>query len=89
MAKKYDDQFRKDAVNHLLISGKTVREVSKALGVSKSALHQWRKEYDTGASQQELSMADELTQLRKELRDVTMERDILKKATAIFSKMQL
>ena len=86
---KFDKQFKKDAVNHLIVSGKTVREVSEALGVSKSSLHLWKQQYAASASSKELEKDDELAKLRRENADLKMERDILKKATAIFSRMQV
>ena len=78
----------------LIESHKTVLEVSKELGVSKSLLYRWRNGYlkkgqhsFSGNGIKTLTPEEtEIEILRKQLREVEIERDILKKAVGIFSK---
>lgn len=90
MAKKYDNDF-KTLIVELVKSGRTVKEVSVEYCLSDSMIRRWRREYEVRSGdftkKKDLSLEEiELKALRKELRDVTMERDILKKAVSIFSK---
>lgn len=93
--KRYDQEFKRDAVTMLLNSGKPLKQVAKELGVSAKSLRAWRDVYlkalegrlargDGGPSPRDL--VDENQRLRKELERVTWQRDILKKATSILSE---
>lgn len=84
--RKYDDEFKQLAVNKVF-DGQSVTSVAKELGVNESTLHLWRRERlqqggngTTGAEQREIA------ELKKRLREVEMERDILKKAALIFGR---
>jgi transposase len=79
--RKYDDEFKRNAVK-MVDSGQSVRSVAAALGVSESLLHAWRR----SARREQSSSDREVLQLRARLRQVEMERDILKKALSIFSR---
>jgi transposase len=89
--RKYDDEFKKDAVRLLINSGRTVKAVAEELGVERSNLGRWRQAYlaslepeDTGG----ITPADlerENRRLRKELAHAEEQRDILKKACGILS----
>lgn len=90
MAKKYENDF-KVLIAELLISGRTAKEVSEEYGLNDSMIRRWRREYEAKSGdftkKKELSKEEkELRALRKKLHNVTMERDILKKAVSIFSK---
>jgi len=90
---RYTKEFRMEAVK-LIVEGKLPqREVSRRLNVSENTLQNWLKAYrqgklsEVGKNYRELSAAElELSQLRRELAKVKMERDILKKAAAYFAK---
>ena len=88
--RKFDKQFKIDAVNLLEASGKTATVVAAELGIAHDALSRWRKELresDLEVFPGQGNPRDiELVRLRKEIADIKMERDILKKALAIFSK---
>lgn len=90
--RRYDKEFKEDAVKIVLEGDRPVREVARDLGIHENMLHRWRKEYldDKGESfpgKGHLKPKDEeLLRLRRRLQDVEEERDILKKALAIFSK---
>ena len=75
----------------LLSSGRTLKEISDEYRLNDSMLSRWKREFTLKSGdfskKKELSAEqEELKSLRKELRDVTVERDILKKAVSIFSK---
>ena len=78
----------------LIESHKTVAEVAKELGVHKNILNQWRSRFlkngqysFSGNGNKTLTPEEaEIELLKKELREVEIERDILKKAVGIFSK---
>ncbi|MBA7520224.1 IS3 family transposase ISHor1 [subsurface metagenome] len=90
----YSEEFKKDAVQHSLTSEKAVIEVAQDLGIAHSNLRRWRAQYGKngelafpGNGKQKLTpQEEEIRRLRKELYDVRQERDILKKALAIFTK---
>ena len=79
--KKYDDEFKQNAVKKIL-DGQSVASVARELGVGEGLLHKWKKARMTRASDSER----EVIELRKKLREVEMERDILKKAALIFGR---
>ncbi len=92
--RRYDAEFKRDAVNHLETSGKSVLKVASDLGISKDLLYRWRVEARDrgdiafpGKGRQGLTESEkEVYELKKQLKDAQEERDILKKAVAIFSK---
>lgn len=80
----YDEDFKREAIRLAKTSGKTISAVAKDLGMKKSTLYGWvydSTETETG----EIVTNTEITKLRRELADMTEQRDILKKAVAIFS----
>ena len=81
----YDDQFKADAVRLLQNGQRSVPDVAKSLGVSANMLYRWRDLAQVSKGQG--VNQTELTQLREQLRRTEQERDILKKALAIFSRM--
>jgi len=90
----YSEEFKKNAVEHSMTSEKSVEEVAVDLGIFHSNLRRWRAQYRKngelafpGNGKQKLTpQEEEIRRLKKELYDVRQERDILKKALAIFSK---
>lgn len=87
MAKKhYDPEFKKTIVD-LLESGKTPQELFQEYGVSSASINRWKKEFSSTEGLTDL--AEEKLKnraLEKELKEMKLERDILKKAVSIFSK---
>jgi len=89
MPAPYPIDFRREAVALLKSSGKTVPQLASELGVSPQSLRNWCRQLDVDDGRaQGLTSAerDELRRLRRELRIVTEEREILKKAAAFFAK---
>ncbi len=90
--KRYTDEFKTEAVKQVLERGHGVVEVAGRLGIHKHSLYEWvrlarQDRTKTGVPAEAAgSESAELRRLRNELRRVTEERDILKKAAAYFAK---
>lgn len=90
MARHYENEF-KVMIVELLESGRTIKELSEEYDLSDGMVRRWRREFKAKSGdfskKREVSVEEqELKDLRKELKNVKMERDILKKAVSIFSK---
>ena len=97
MSKKpsYTDEFKQDAINLVLEQGYRSSEAARNLGISESALRRWVKVHQESGGPVKSSSRD-LTEvevenniLRKKLKRLEMERDILKKAAAFFANESL
>lgn len=88
--RRYDDEFKKEAVRLVVEEGQRVREVEKSLGITIGVLKGWIAKYQnqqkSGPAETHVSPEQKIRQLEKQLAQVTREREILKKAVAIFSK---
>ena len=84
----YPEEFRIEAVRQITERGHKVAEVSARIGVSQHSLYKWIKAYRTPPAERQVqaTQAEELRRLKAELKRVTEERDILKKAAAYFAK---
>ena len=88
--RRLSDEFKEQTVRLVLDEGKSVTAVARELDLVASAVGLWvkharadRTKGKTGLTTEE---REELARLRKENRELRMERDILKKATAFFAK---
>jgi transposase len=86
----YPPEFRREAVSLVRVSGRPVREVAGELGVSYETLRIWLKrdqldrgERDDGLTSEE---RDELRKLRRQVRELEQEREILKRAVTFFAR---
>jgi transposase len=89
----FTPEFKRDAVRLVVTEGKTVSEVARNLGIARSLLQRWIEQHadqdgDGNPRKTRSSESAETKALRKQLRDVTEERDILKKALAYFADDQ-
>ena len=88
----FTDEFKRNAVQLVLEKGVPVRKVARDLDIHPNLLHQWRRKFVDGGTDAfvgkgHLTPRDaELKRLQKELDEVKEERDILKKALAVFSR---
>jgi transposase len=87
----FSEEFRAGAVRLVLEEGKTAGAVARDLDLTQSALRAWVARAQANRTKGKsggLTTAEreELTQLRKENRQLRLERDVLKKATAFFAK---
>ncbi len=85
----YPESFRREAVE-LVRQGRGIPDVAESLGVSAQSLRNWvkqdqldRRERDDGLTSAE---REELRDLRRRVRRLEQERDILKRATALFAR---
>jgi transposase len=89
MPAPYPLEFRREAVALLKSSGKSVPQLANELGVSPQSLRNWSRQLGVDEARSSGLTSDEreeLRRLRRELRTVTEEREILKKAAAFFAK---
>ncbi len=92
--RRYDAQFKEQAVKLLLSSGKTLHCIARELGVSDSALIEWKEAHlrqsdgidRHGRRVTAAELFIENQQLRRDLERVTTQRDILKKSLGILSE---
>lgn len=88
----YDKAFKMEAVRLVRTSGKSMRQIAEDLGVSNGTLSKWCQDLEVNGehafvgSGHQQPEAEELKRLRREMEIVRQERDILKKALAIFSR---
>ncbi len=90
--RKFDREFKEDAIRLILDGGRSVRDVARDLGIYENMLHRWKQEYlqDTEHSfpgkGHMKPHEEELFKLKRRIADLEEDRAILKKALAIFSK---
>ena len=90
--RKYDREFKLEAVRLVTKGGRSVSEVSRNLGVHENLLYKWKRQYLEDnkyafPGRGHLKPEDEeLRRLKRENADLREERDILKKALAVFSR---
>ncbi|KMP10269.1 transposase [Candidatus Nitromaritima sp. SCGC AAA799-A02] len=90
--RQFTKEFKIEAVRLIIEEGRRISEVARELGVAENLLGRWKKKYEEGKAEPfpgkgRLSPEDdELRRLKRENDRLRMERDILKKAVAIFSE---
>ena len=89
--RKFSAEFKSEAVRTVLEGGRSVAEVARGLDIASSVVNRWvrQAEIDSGKGPKDaLTTAEkqELAQLRREVRQLREEREILKKAAAFFAK---
>jgi len=85
----YDEEFRREAVLLLERGERSLAVLSRELGVSQQTLRNWRRQAGVETGKVEGLTRDEREELRRvkrELRVVTEEREILRKALAFFAR---
>ena len=91
--RQYDAEFKKEVLK-MTMEGKPIVEVARDLGISPERIYKWRRDEKlrigavafASAGGKALTPEEELRAIRQELETTKRERDILKKALAIFSK---
>jgi len=90
--RKYDKQFKKEAVRLVIEGGRKVTEVAQSLGIHENLLRTWKRKHKEDPSGSFPGKGhvkpqdEELRRLQKENANLKEDREILKKALAIFSK---
>jgi transposase len=92
MAKRYDKEFKMEAVRLASEPGNTQAAIERDLGIGQGVISRWKRELERNGEQAfpgkgRLKPQDEqVRSLRREVERLRRERDILKKAVAIFSE---
>ena len=86
--KQYPKEFKDEAVALVLEQGYSVPEAAKSLGIAANMLYKWKDLQEQAAAGKVLAEdeREELKRLRKENKELRMEKEILKKASAFFAK---
>jgi transposase-like protein len=88
--KRYDEAFKRQAVEHWMLSGKSGRQIALELGVNLQSLQNWKKQFKALPAGQVANTLEALQaenrRLQKELHRVAQQRDILKKTLGIISE---
>ena len=92
--RQYSEEFKKEAIEYYRASNKSAEEVARDMGIPYSNLKRWHTQYQKrgelafpGHGKEKLTpQEEENRRLKRELADTQIERDILKKALAIFTK---
>jgi len=83
----YTSEFRTEALSLISEQGYTVQEAASALGITTSLLYSWKQKAEEHVnSTVDSDERAELLALRKEVKQLRMEKEILKKASAFFAK---
>ena len=86
--KQYSQEFKAEAVALVLEQGYSVPEAAKSLGIAANMLYRWKELHEQRLEGNVLAEDEraELKRLRKEVKELRMEKEILKKASAFFAK---
>lgn len=89
--RKFTPEFKAEAVELMRSSDKPIAQLAEDLGISEQSLYRWAKQADIDkkdvpSGQLMTKEREELAKVRKELKQVTMERDFLKKTAAYFAR---
>jgi transposase len=94
MSRRYGEEFKRQAVELLLQSGKTLRQVARELDISEPSLNLWKKAYlgeqkpaeIEGQMKSPEEMAKIIREQHKEIEYLKRQREILKKAMSILGE---
>jgi len=86
--KQYPKEFKDEAVALVLEQGYSVPDAAKSLGIAANMLYRWKELHEQQIEGKVLAEdeREELKRLRKENKELRMEKEILKKASAFFAK---
>ena len=89
-SKRYDEAFKRQAVEHWLVSGKSARQIAAELGFNEQSLKVWKQKFKHLPAGQVAPTLEALQaenrRLQRELQRVSVQRDILKKTLGILSE---
>ena len=86
--RKYDEEFKKNAVKLSYASSKSVAEVARDLRISNGMLYRWRQKYTAeGDKTRFATLEEENKALRLKNAELAIENDMLKKASAYFASL--
>jgi transposase len=85
----YDKEFKRNTIQHMESTGKKPIEIARELGIPKSTLTRWIKQYGSGAVKEQSQVFidyERLKKLEQANKDLQEENEILKKAMHFFTK---
>lgn len=86
--RKYDEEFKKNAVKLSYASPQSIKSVADNLGVSENLLYRWRQKYtEEGGKTRYATLDEENKALRLKNAELEIENDMLKKASAYFASL--
>ncbi len=87
--RKYDASFKEEVLK-MVFNGRLVSEVAQSLGIGENLIYRWKSRYQKQSSvpgrSEDITLTEEQLALHKRIKELEMERDILKKALGIFSR---
>jgi len=87
--KRYDEAFKRSAVEHWMLSGQSATQIARELGINVQNLHKWKQKFKALPAGQVAGTLEALQaenrRLQKELHRAVQQRDILKKTLGILS----
>lgn len=88
MNRTYTDEFKQEAVALVTEQGYSVAKAAASLGIADKLLYNWKAKFEAEQSGVDLTADEraELIRLRKENKELRMEKEILKKASALLLK---
>jgi len=88
-SKRYDEAFKRQAVEHWMVSGQSARQIASELGINEQSLKVWKQKFRQLPAGQVAPTLDALQaenrRLQRELHRAQQQRDILKKTLGILS----
>jgi len=86
--RKYTQEFKQDAVALVIEQGYSISHAARSLDISDAILRRWKRDFEDQTTGDGLSPdeREELKRLRRENRELKMEKEILKKASAYFAR---
>jgi transposase len=84
--RKFNAQFKREAVKHWLSSGKSAQAIAQELGIGAERLYSWKQRFSPLGLDETADLRAQLEATRQELARVSEQRDILKKTLGIVSE---
>jgi transposase len=86
--KQYSNEFKEDVISLARDQGYSVAKAAESVGIKPSLLYKWKEkiELELTAKSLDPNERDEPKRLRKEVKELRMEKEILKKTSAFFAK---
>lgn len=86
--RSFPDDFKRDAVALVTEQGYKITEAARSLDIHENVLRKWKRNFEQDKSEGTLNLdeREELKRLRRENRELRMEKEILKKASAYFAR---
>lgn len=87
--RSFSEEYKADVVRLCQANGQSIAAVAREIGIQRTVVQRWVTQAETDTGERDgltSSEREELAQLRKEVRVLREERDILKRATAFFAK---